>query len=68
MRFYQESKKIMQDTDNRRAQIDEVITFIEKRLAELEGEQKELRECAPACSASCCRLFADKLCRHTRAI
>lgn len=38
-----ESKKIMAETDKRRAQIDEVIVYIEKRLTELEEEKSELK-------------------------
>lgn len=39
-----ESLKIMGDTDKRRSQIEEVITYIEKRLAELEEEKQELKQ------------------------
>jgi len=39
-----ESMKIMEDTDQRRKQINEVIEYIEKRLSELREEQEELRE------------------------
>ena len=40
----QESLKIMDDTNNKREKIQEVITYIEERLAELEEEKKELSE------------------------
>ena len=36
--------KIMNETDKRREQIDEVIDYIEKRLNELEGEKSELKK------------------------
>jgi len=49
-----ESMKIMEDTDQRRKQIDEVIVYIEKRLAELREEQDELREYQ--------RLDTDRIC------
>lgn len=39
-----ESIRIMADTDFKRAQIDDVLTTINERLAELEGEKKELKE------------------------
>lgn len=39
-----ESLKIMTDTDKRRSQIEEVISYIEKRLAELEEEKIELKD------------------------
>ena len=39
-----ESLKIMSDTDKRSSQIEEVITYIETRLGELEEEKQELME------------------------
>ncbi|GBG85239.1 hypothetical protein CBR_g39805 [Chara braunii] len=39
-----ESLKIMQDTENRRNQIIEVVRFIEERLKELEEEKEELKK------------------------
>ncbi|DAZ95519.1 TPA: hypothetical protein N0F65_001858 [Lagenidium giganteum] len=39
-----ESLKIMQETQTRREKIQEVISYIEERLAELEEEKEELRE------------------------
>ncbi len=39
-----ESMKIMTDTDNRRAGIQEVITYIEQRLQELSDEKEELTQ------------------------
>lgn len=38
-----ESLKIMQDTNNKRAKIDESLNYIKDRLAELEEEKEELR-------------------------
>jgi structural maintenance of chromosome 3 (chondroitin sulfate proteoglycan 6) len=38
-----ESLKIMTDTDNKRAKIDELLEYIHDRLAELEAEKEELR-------------------------
>jgi len=38
-----ESLKIMDDTDNKRAKIDELLKYIEERLSELEEEKEELR-------------------------
>ncbi|KAF8855900.1 RecF/RecN/SMC protein [Acephala macrosclerotiorum] len=38
-----ESLKIMQDTNNKRAKIDETLDYIKERLAELEEEKEELR-------------------------
>ncbi|TMW60418.1 hypothetical protein Poli38472_000460 [Pythium oligandrum] len=40
----QESLKIMQETQSRREKIQEVITYIEERLMELEEEKEELKE------------------------
>jgi structural maintenance of chromosome 3 (chondroitin sulfate proteoglycan 6) len=40
----EESKKIMRETNARRTKIDEVITYIEKRLSELEEEKEELNK------------------------
>ena len=37
-----DSLKLLMDTDNKRAKIDELVLEIEKRLEELEGERKEL--------------------------
>ncbi|KIZ01960.1 Structural maintenance of chromosomes protein 3, partial [Monoraphidium neglectum] len=37
-----ESLKIMQETENRRAQIEEVVEFIESKLQELDAEKAEL--------------------------
>lgn len=39
----EESLKIMDETDERREKITEVVTFIESRLAELESEKEELK-------------------------
>ena len=39
-----ESLKIMTETDNKRAKIDELLTYINERLAELEEEKEELRD------------------------
>lgn len=39
----QESLKIMEDTDNKRGKIDELLKYIEERLGELEEEKEELR-------------------------
>jgi structural maintenance of chromosome 3 (chondroitin sulfate proteoglycan 6) len=39
-----ESLKIMQETQSRREKIQEVITYIEERLAELDDEKEELKE------------------------
>ena len=39
-----ESLKIMDDTENKRNKIDELLSYIEERLAELEEEKEELRE------------------------
>ncbi|CAM9183039.1 unnamed protein product [Chrysoparadoxa australica] len=39
-----ESERIMDETSNRREKIQEVITYIEERLAELEEEKEELGE------------------------
>lgn len=39
-----ESLKIMHETDSRREKIQQVITYIEERLAELEEEKDELKE------------------------
>lgn len=39
-----ESLKIMTDTDNRRAKIDELLAYIKDRLSELEEEKEELRD------------------------
>lgn len=38
-----ESLKIMTDTDNKRAKIDELLDYIRERLGELEEEKEELR-------------------------
>jgi len=38
-----ESLKMMNETDNKRAKIDEVLDYIKERLAELEEEKEELR-------------------------
>jgi structural maintenance of chromosome 3 (chondroitin sulfate proteoglycan 6) len=38
-----ESLKIMEDTDNKRQKIDELLKYIEERLSELEEEKEELR-------------------------
>ncbi|KAI5814441.1 RecF/RecN/SMC [Pyronema omphalodes] len=38
-----ESLRIMEDTDNKRAKIDELLNYIEERLAELEEEKEELK-------------------------
>lgn len=38
-----ESLKIMNDTDNKRTKIDELLKYIEERLGELEEEKEELR-------------------------
>ena len=38
-----ESLRIMDDTDNKRAKIDELLKYIEERLGELEEEKEELR-------------------------
>jgi structural maintenance of chromosome 3 (chondroitin sulfate proteoglycan 6) len=38
-----ESLKIMDDTDNKRQKIDELLKYIEERLGELEEEKEELR-------------------------
>jgi len=40
----EESLKIMEETDTKREKISEVITYIESRLEELEGEKEELRK------------------------
>ena len=40
----QESLKIMDETDSKSGKIDELLTYIEERLAELEAEKEELRE------------------------
>ncbi|KAJ3293346.1 Structural maintenance of chromosomes protein 3 [Borealophlyctis nickersoniae] len=40
----QESLKIMDDTETKRTKIDELLEYIEDRLAELEEEKKELKE------------------------
>jgi hypothetical protein len=39
-----ESLRIMQETENRRAQIEEVVEFIESKLEELDAEKAELAE------------------------
>ena len=39
-----ESLKIMTETDNKRAKIDELLTYINERLSELEEEKEELRD------------------------
>ena len=39
-----ESLKIMTETDNKRAKIDELLAYIRERLAELEEEKEELRD------------------------
>ena len=39
-----ESLKIMTETDNKRAKIDELLTYINERLDELEEEKEELRD------------------------
>jgi len=39
-----ESLKIMTETDNKRAKIDELLEYIKERLAELEEEKEELRD------------------------
>ncbi|KAF2747224.1 putative chromosome segregation protein SudA [Sporormia fimetaria CBS 119925] len=39
-----DSLKLLSDTDNRRAKIDDLVHEIENRLEELEGERKELEE------------------------
>ena len=39
-----ESLKVMSETDSRLSQIEEIITYIEDRLAELEKEQTELHQ------------------------
>ena len=39
-----ESMRIMDDTDEQRQSIEEVIQYIEKRLSDLEGEKKELAQ------------------------
>jgi structural maintenance of chromosome 3 (chondroitin sulfate proteoglycan 6) len=39
-----ESLKIMDETDSKSAKIDELLTYIEERLSELEAEKDELRE------------------------
>ena len=38
-----ESLKIMTDTNNKRAKIDELLDYIKERLSELEEEKEELR-------------------------
>ncbi|KAI9338092.1 chromosome segregation protein sudA [Zopfochytrium polystomum] len=40
----QESIKIMEETDAKRAKIDELLEYIEQRLNELEGEKEELKQ------------------------
>jgi structural maintenance of chromosome 3 (chondroitin sulfate proteoglycan 6) len=40
----QESLKIMDETDSKSTKIDELLQYIEERLAELETEKEELRE------------------------
>lgn len=40
----QESLKIMDETDSKSGKIDELLTYIEERLSELEAEKEELRE------------------------
>lgn len=40
----QESIKIMDETDSKSGKIDELLSYIEERLAELEAEKEELRE------------------------
>ncbi|KAF3386384.1 Chromosome segregation protein sudA [Penicillium rolfsii] len=40
-----ESLKIMQETNSKRAKIDELLDYINERLAELEEEKDELRNC-----------------------
>lgn len=39
-----ESLKIMQETDNKRSKIDDLLGYIEERLAELEEEKEELKK------------------------
>jgi structural maintenance of chromosome 3 (chondroitin sulfate proteoglycan 6) len=39
-----ESVKIMEDTDQKRVKIDELLEYIDERLTELEEEKKELKE------------------------
>ncbi|GAM82743.1 hypothetical protein ANO11243_007290 [Dothideomycetidae sp. 11243] len=39
----QESRRIMEETDNKRAKIDDLLQFIGERLTELETEKEELR-------------------------
>jgi structural maintenance of chromosome 3 (chondroitin sulfate proteoglycan 6) len=39
-----ESLKIMQETENKRSKIDDLLTYIEVRLAQLEEEKEELRK------------------------
>ncbi len=39
-----ESLKIMTETDNKRAKIDELLAYIKERLSELEEEKEELRD------------------------
>ncbi|PNS21829.1 hypothetical protein CAC42_427 [Sphaceloma murrayae] len=39
----QESQRIMEDTDNKRAKIDDLLQFIGERLSELEEEKEELK-------------------------
>lgn len=39
----EESMRIMQDTNSKRDKIQEVVEYIQQRLAELEGEKEELR-------------------------
>jgi structural maintenance of chromosome 3 (chondroitin sulfate proteoglycan 6) len=39
-----DSLKLLQETDNKRGKIDDLVVEIEKRLEELEGERKELED------------------------
>ena len=39
----EEALKIMQETNSKRDKIQEVISYIEERLDELEGEKEELK-------------------------
>jgi len=40
----EESRQIMQETNNKREKIDEVVAYIDARLGELEAEKDELRD------------------------
>ena len=39
----EESRQIMQETNNKRDKIDEVVQYIDERLGELEEEKDELK-------------------------